>query len=230
MRRWGILVTLFYAIAVAALIVPAGALLAGFKAVGLRGFYAGMAETPLFWVWLAVLVGGEGMLLFLSVDTSARRLRPRQHVIASVATIAGTIAVLCTAAIFSVLAALSDKEHARYGSLLSNETRPVLLLLVLWLFWAGIFHLYAKTRSIVTSRAVGWLLKGSVLELLIAVPCHVVARRREDCSAPMVTSYGIATGLAVMLLSFGPGVFILFNQRMQQYRRPIDAGGQSPSR
>jgi hypothetical protein len=46
----------------------------------------------------------------------------------------------------------------------------------------------------------------------------------------MLTGYGIATGLAVMLLSFGPGIFILYSQRMKQYRGPIDAGGQSPSR
>ena len=59
------------------------------------------------------------------------------------------------------------------------------------------------------TRIVNWLLRGSGLELLVAVPSHVWARRPDDCSAPAVTGYGIATGLAIMLLSFGPGVFFL---------------------
>jgi hypothetical protein len=32
----------------------------------------------------------------------------------------------------------------------------------------------------------------------------VVARQREDCSAPFATGFGIATGIAIMLLAFGP--------------------------
>jgi hypothetical protein len=58
---------------------------------------------------------------------------------------------------------------------------------------------------------------GSVLGLLIAVPSHVVARQRGDSSAPMVTSFGIATGIAIMLLSFGPGVLLLYKKRLNDY-------------
>jgi len=52
---------------------------------------------------------------------------------------------------------------------------------------------------------------------LVAVPCHVIVRRRDDCSAPIATSFGIVTGIAVMLLSFGPSVLLLYKKRLDAY-------------
>jgi hypothetical protein len=68
------------------------------------------------------------------------------------------------------------------------------------------------------TRAVTWLLRGSVLELLIAVPAHIITRRRHDCSAPIVTGFGISSGLAIMLLAFGPSVYLLYRKRMEGRR------------
>ena len=92
-------------------------------------------------------------------------------------------------------------------------------LVTLWAIWSVVFYLYFRNAGALVERIVSWLLKGSVLELLIAVPCHVFVRHREDCSAPAVTSFGIVTGIAVMLLSFGPSVLFLYKKRLGAYKR-----------
>jgi hypothetical protein len=88
-----------------------------------------------------------------------------------------------------------------------------------WVIWGGIFYQHCRDSSNAVSAAVSWLLKGSVLELLIAVPAHIIVRQRGDCSAPGVTSFGIVTGFAIMLLCFGPSVLALYKKRLDAYSR-----------
>jgi len=52
------------------------------------------------------------------------------------------------------------------------------------------------------------------------VPSHIIVRNRNDCCAPMGTFWGITTGLSIMLLCFGPGVFFLFVERCGRLRPP----------
>jgi membrane protein implicated in regulation of membrane protease activity len=95
-------------------------------------------------------------------------------------------------------------------------------VLVFWLLWAVIFRRATRSDDPETllNRAVRWLLRGSILELFVAVPSHVIARRRDDCCAPAGTFWGIATGISVMLLCFGPGVYFLFVERIKKLRPP----------
>ena len=89
-----------------------------------------------------------------------------------------------------------------------------------------LFRRFARSDDEISlvKRATRWLLRGSILELLIAVPSHVIVRRRDDCCAPAGTFWGIATGISVMLLCFGPGVFFLFVERMQKLKpKSLDA-------
>jgi hypothetical protein len=98
-----------------------------------------------------------------------------------------------------------------------EETNILLFWGGAWLLWAILFYFYFRNSSAVVTRLISWLLKGSILDLLVAVPCHVIVRRRHDCSAPLATSFGIATGIAIMLLSFGPSVLFLFKKRLDSY-------------
>jgi hypothetical protein len=101
-----------------------------------------------------------------------------------------------------------------FHHLRSDRLGPVLFA---WLFWGIVFYFFLRNSSAVVNQIVSWLLRGSILELLVAVPCHVIVRRRHDCLAPIVTSFGIVTGIAIMLLSFGSSVLFLYKKRLDAY-------------
>ena len=218
MRNWGILITLFYALVLVCLLLPGGLLLSGiFDVPELLEVLAHW----LTWIWIAILIGSQALLLFLSVDTSRKKLKPRQHILVSVSTAAILFALLVFAGIWALLGGFvgDDSFGEPYSRFIDTEPKFLGWLLVLWLLWGIVFYLYARGAPERAARIIGWLLKGSVLELLIAVPAHVVVRQREDCSAPILTSFGIVTGLAIMLLSFGPSILFLYKKRLERYNR-----------
>jgi len=221
MRKWGIVISVLYGAIVVGLLAPAGLRIAmvGSNAPFLKTL-GDMYSEGLVWAAIVILIGGQAILLFLSVDTTQKRLKPRTHLAVSV--IAGSMlfALLAFAVSSAAGAAgMGDKFLDRFWD---TETEVVWIFAAFWLAWGIVFYLYFRNSAEVTTRLVSWLLKGSVLELLIAVPCHVIVRRREDCSAPVFTSFGIVTGIAVMLLSFGPSVLLLYKKRLDGYaaRKP----------
>ena len=218
MRKWGIVISAFYAVIVIALLVPAGISLAGVKDPLGTVLSKDMIEffgEWLGWVTVIALVAGQAILLFLSVDTSFKKLKPRAHIAVSVVVTSMLFALLAFAGICAAgAAAAGDKFLDRYWE---SAVQMFGIWAAIWVLWGIVFYLYFRNSTQVTTRAVSWLLKGSVLELLIAVPAHVWVRRRGDCSAPLATSFGIVTGIAVMLLSFGPSVLLLYKKRLDAY-------------
>ena len=101
----------------------------------------------------------------------------------------------------------------------------VTIVTTLWLTWAMVFFLFARgdDPNRLVNRTTRWLLRGSILELLVAVPSHIIVRNRHDCCAPLGTFWGITTGLSIMLLCFGPGVFFLFCEKFGRLR-PKEGG------
>ena len=230
MKRWGIIITAFYAAVLVFLVMPA-VLLISMRYTSARELFGFLHEAYRvwdLWVWLALLIGGEALLLFLSVDTSWRRLQPRQHV-AVTALLAGVlIALLAIGAIWSLAAGVYGEKIFEWHGLLQPwrgnngglfAGAALVWLGALWAIWGAVFYFYYRDVAAPLSRIVTWLLRGSVLELLIAVPAHILVRHRNDCSAPFVTGWGIVTGVAVMLLCFGPGVLALYQRKLDDYSR-----------
>ena len=218
MRRWGIVVTACYALLLLVFSIPLFVLL--LRRSPTFPDYLSIYLDPFPWAFVLVLAGSQALLLFLSVDTSFRKLRPRRHLAVTVALTSFFAALLFVAGVLAFDASMFA-DQSIFGESMWKNPVPIFLpvLLGLWLTWAVVFYLHLRGSPQPVSAAVAWLLKGSVMELLIAVPAHVVVRQRGDCSAPIVTSFGIVTGIAVMLLAFGPGVLALYKKKYDTYRK-----------
>jgi len=199
-----------------------------------------------YWVWLGIMGLGQALLLLAPVSMAQRRLPARRPLLIPTVTSAFFLANLFLWGIVSIGCAIFNEgalEIFKFiGEAVFNDdlytilTKKVLgftistpngieytfgataTVAVLWLVWAVIFFLFAKTDDpdALIKRATKWLLRGSILELLVAVPSHIIVRHRDTCCAPFATFWGITTGLSVMLLCFGPGVFFLFVERFSR--------------
>ena len=227
MKRWGVVITAFYAVVVAILFVPALLGLANQSPTAsaiLKESWE-VYHHWLTWLWLGILVAGQSLLLFLSVDTSWKRLKPRQHVAITGALASFLAALLTFAAIWSLAVGIFGEKADQLPLAPFDVDQTTTLLKIaawwvgLWTMWGVVFYLYQRGSVKPVSLVVSWLLKGSVLELLIAVPAHIIVRHRNECSAPIVTGWGIVTGIAVMLLCFGPGVLALYKKKLDAYSR-----------
>jgi hypothetical protein len=235
MKRWAILTVFLYALALILLTMPA--VLAAFGDWGFKNDSISLADAAKiyalwrYWIWLAVLAGGQFLLLLLPINIAERRLPARRPLKIPVIVTAFFLANLLFAGIFSILCAIFTDGAFMYfdvtllfhhGADQQNNSGDgagftmIATTIVFWIVWGIIFRRATKSDEpdALVKRITRWLLRGSILELIIAVPSHVIVRRRDDCCAPAGTFWGIATGISVMLLCFGPGVFYLFAERI----------------
>jgi hypothetical protein len=238
MKRWAALTVLLYALALLLLTVPALMIALGNwgkNGNGIRWQDVGQLYLQWgYWLWLAILLAGQALLLLLPISIVERRLPARRPLKIPVIVTGFFLANLCFAGIFSILCAIfTDRAFDLFDlpALFVPNSQPnannsgwgtlftmIFTVLVFWLVWAIVFRRATKSddENSLLKRSTRWLLRGSILELIIAVPSHVIVRRRDDCCAPAGTFWGIATGISVMLLCFGPGVFFLFVERCKR--------------
>ncbi len=226
MRRWGILVSAVYLLLLYLLFLPLWSYLTGESITWIVSFDdldwdLSAAETliSLGLVFLPVL----GLLiaqavLFASVDRSYRRPIPRASLKRTVWATALATGLLTTGALISVAFAI---DTAWKSQLVDSNIGMLLLIfswIPAWIAWGIAFKRYVDDEESLVHKMLSRLLAGSVLELLVAVPCHVYIRYKEECSAPIFSGWGIVTGIAVMLLALGPGVLLLYRKRLEQYK------------
>jgi len=208
MKRWAVLVVFLYFLILVALTSP----------LHLVAFYPETMHDALwafsewiYWAGLGVMLVAQAVMLLVPVELSLGRPTTRRSVL---------WLILASGLMMGVLgagAAMSIDEFIR-KEMVVDTALPWVVLPVLWAVWTLVFAWTSRDTAPmdIVTRQCRYLLKGSILELLVAVPTHIVARARNYCCAGVSTFLGIAFGVSVMLFSFGPGVFFLFVQRWKR--------------
>jgi hypothetical protein len=173
--------------------------------------WAGLVVLILF---IAAMLMCQAALLFVPVRVATRRPVVRRSLWPGVIAAGLLFGLLCFAGIWVMLAAWQG-DHIDSGAGWDWTWLTIPAAVALWIAWAIFFLLAGRQRDpeSITYRMQEYLIHGSVLELLIAVSAHVIVRNRGDCCAQFFTLIGIATGVAIMLVAFGPAVFILLVRR-----------------
>ena len=224
MRNWGILITAFYALVVL-LLLSFGMVFLAENWWDLDPAYQSDIDELVIisLIPTAFLVCGQALLLFLSVDTSWRRLKPQRHAKVTAGLVGIMVMILTVAICLAIATALwGDNFNIPILDEIDQDGLQLVVFLttiaIIWGIWGVVFYRFSKRSANVVDSAVSWLIKGSVLELLIAIPCHIIVRQREWCCAQYVSAYGIAAGIAIMLMAFGPSVLLLYRRKLDEYK------------
>jgi hypothetical protein len=216
MKKWAWIVAGLYGLILIALTVPVTAVAffstkpEGMKLREIVQLY----QTWQYWVWIAVMILAQAALLKVPVTAANRRPMARRSLWLTVGAAGFMMGSVCLGAIYSIYEFIFLEK----GPSEALGWAAFGLGLMIWIAWAVLFYRLGKEGAPedVISRQCRLLLKGSVLELLIAVPTHIVARSRDYCCAGFMTFFGLTMGISVMLFAFGPAVFFLYADRWRK--------------
>jgi hypothetical protein len=217
MKRWAVLVVFLYFLLLVALTAPLFlvAFSPGANAHDVRVIFS----EWVYWAGLGVMLVAQAVMLIVPVEFSLRRPTTRRSILWPILASGLMVGVLGAGATISIDEFIRKERAASLDTAL-----PWVAMLVLWAVWSITFFRTGRGAAAmdVVTRQCRYLLKGSILELLVAVPTHIVARGRDYCCAGVLTFLGIAFGVAVMLFSFGPGVFFLFAARWKRLHPQVE--------
>jgi hypothetical protein len=211
MKRWALIVAGLYGAILLALTVPA-ILLAFAPKAGVQDT-ANVFACWGYWLWLAIMILGQFALLAVPVRFTSRRPITRGALWPTV--LAGGLMAggLIAGAIYSVVETIFAGH-----SLGPWPWAGIFAGVLTWCIWSAVFFRLSRKMepNDWVSRQCRLLFNGSILELLIAVPTHIIARYRDYCCAGVMTFIGLTMGISVMLFSFGPAVFFLYADRWKR--------------
>jgi hypothetical protein len=180
-----------------------------------------------YWVFVGLCLLCQAGLLTISVRIMSERPIANKHVLVPIITIgflvgALALGVICSLTEFFLRKPDFDPDWTGWAALAGCAA--------IWLLWSMVFRRLARGQEPrgFLLRQCRRLLQGSVITLLVAVSTHIVARYRNYCCAGFMTFIGITFGLAVLLLSFGPGIYFLYVERWKKLH-PGPAAGEKGS-
>jgi hypothetical protein len=231
-KRWPVITVLLYVLWVTAIFTPVVFCVVfwfghkdapdlGELADSLLTFYG---EFWPFWIFCAVLIVSQMLLLIIPIRLVKHRPKPRRGLWLTAIAAGALFTIVVLGIVWSVFVAIFG-DNSPVGNVF---LLALIFLLVNWIVWSFIFRAFARNAEphSYIRRLMKWLLRGTILELLVAVPSHIIVRHKDVCCADGVTAAGIATGLAVMLISFGPGIYFLYAERIKSKKpkNSLDGG------
>ena len=215
MKRLALVTVLLYVATLLLLALPVGFAAFAERWHDISQITNGFFKEPLAWMWLGIWAVGFGLiqaaLLVVPVRLADERPVGRRHIFWPIAAVILLAGLLIFAAVAAVLETLENTTCDNKGWFIF----PYVGVGILWLIWTFLFGFYTGNRPPrqFMARLVRWLVAGSILEFLIAIPAHVLARCRNYCCAGFGTFWGLAVGISVLLIAFGPAAFMLFARR-----------------
>lgn len=213
-KHWPIWIMIAYAIINILLVIGLAMLsfYTGENTIRIKDFF------PLAIIISAVLLFCQYFLFHLKIEIEEKRPVPKRK-ITWVSILLALLMAALTFTAFIVLFFLILGEKSK-GSSVSGLTMMITLFILFfgsWFFWAYFFlaKYMGNLPGKFMKKTISTLLAGSVLELIIAIPSHVIMRSRGDCCAPAFSYFGIMLGTTVLLFSFGPGILFLYLKRMK---------------
>ena len=205
MKNWSVLVVFLYLLCLGLVLVPLFRLVIGDGEdwSELLGYY--------FAFFVPVLLIIQAVLLIIPVAIVKKRPVEKRSATAS-AIIGGLpLGALTASALFCLsITLLTEKGITDNYAFTSIVILPV----TFWVIWGIMFYRnYKGDPKAFINRITKWLLAGSIMELLVAIPSHIISRQRGECCAPMFSLLAIAMGISIALLSFGPGIYFLFAKK-----------------
>jgi hypothetical protein len=224
MKRWAWMVVILYGAIILILTLPVimasfytmeapdeGPLVSHF--VALAKWAAGILTLWQYWLFILVLLLSAFALLVVPVRIESKLRLSKKSIIFPVIAASLMMGALAAGLVLAIGETIAKDA-------LSDTVLWLALgeLILVWILWGFIFFRWSKNlepKSFIEKQC-RYLYRGSILEFLVAVPTHVVARSRDYCCAGFATFGGIVFGIAIMLLSFGPGVFFLYSERWEK--------------
>jgi hypothetical protein len=169
-----------------------------------------------FWLVCGIITAIQALMLLFPVKTSAEAPKPQRLIWVPIVTAALLFSILVLGVVWSILMVI-------WGDGILDDYfywASFAFVIFCWIVWLFIFYRFYRDVEAKTlfQRIMTWLIRGSIIELLVAVPSHIIVRRRDECSAPGFTYFGIAAGLVIMAVAFGPGLYFLFLQRFERMK------------
>jgi hypothetical protein len=216
MKRWVLLVVGLYLVSVSIFAIPL-ALFLGDPC----SFKPDVSFLKFIYIYIIpFLILIETTLLLIPLNIAQVRPIARRKVIFSA--IAGALAVgFMVMMIIASVILMVWTENNTVDYIYSGW--GLIIPVIAWIAWSVIFYRNYKSDDpeSYVSMLTSWLLKGSILQLIVAVPSHIISRSRNECCAPPLTLLGIITGIAIALMSFGPGILFLYAKRIKDKRKSV---------